>query len=100
MVDPIKRIRYHTFKGGRYKFRYKEPEKVLSKDELVEIRQRCNVADGETIVGATDSNHSKIKEMIPSYGKNLIEDEALFNEIRPIAAKDTNNIYYIEITAK
>jgi hypothetical protein len=26
--------------------------------------------------------------------------KALFSQIKPIAAKDTNNIYYIEITAK
>jgi len=38
----------------------------------------------------TNPKHWRAKEVL----------KALFNEIRPIAAKDTNNIYYIEITAK
>jgi len=42
-------------------------------------------------------------QSLGSHPKNWRAKEglkALFNEIKPIAAKDTNNIYYIEITAK
>jgi hypothetical protein len=64
--DPIKRIKHHTFYGHRYKFRYVDPEAVVPKEELEEVRQRCGIKPGELVVGLTDDNRTPNPEMLVS----------------------------------
>jgi hypothetical protein len=65
-TDPIKKIKSHTFCGHKYRFRYADPEIVVSQEDLKDMRRSCKLAATEVIVGATDDNSTPNPEMIVS----------------------------------